>query len=62
MFEKILMPSDGSAYAIKAAGYCADVARKYNAAVTLLYVVEIPPVIGMTATLVIEVLDLGGCL
>jgi nucleotide-binding universal stress UspA family protein len=50
MFEKILMPSDGSTHAIKAAGYCADVAKKYNAAVTLLYVVEIPPVMGIPAS------------
>jgi nucleotide-binding universal stress UspA family protein len=49
MFEKILMPSDGSTHAIKAAGYCADMARRYNASVTLLYVVEIPPMIGMSA-------------
>ena len=47
MFEKILMPSDGSEYALRAATYGADIAKKYNSQLTLLYVVELPPVIGI---------------
>ncbi|MHB9124842.1 MAG: universal stress protein [Armatimonadota bacterium] len=47
MFEKILMPSDGSGYALRAAEYGADVARKYGSAVTIIYVAELPPVIGI---------------
>ena len=47
MFQRILMPTDGSGYALQAAGYGADIARRYNAKVTLLYVAEFPPVIGI---------------
>ena len=47
MFRKILMPSDGSRYALRAAEFAADIARKYDADVTLLYVAELPPVIGI---------------
>jgi len=48
MFEKILMPSDGSSFALHAARYGADLAKKYGSQVTLLYVAEVPPTIGMT--------------
>ncbi len=47
MFQKILVPSDGSDYALDAAGFGADLAYKYGAHVTLLYVVELPPTIGL---------------
>jgi len=47
MFKNILMPSDGSGYALRAAEYAADIAKKYGAEVTTLYVVELPPVIGI---------------
>lgn len=47
MFTKILMPSDGSDYALRAAEYGADIAKKYEAEVTLLYVAEMLPVLGM---------------
>jgi nucleotide-binding universal stress UspA family protein len=47
MFRRILMPSDGSSYALHAAEYAADIAEKYKAKVTLLYVVELPPVLGL---------------
>lgn len=47
MFHKILMPSDGSSYALDAAEYAADIANKYSAEVHLLYVAELPPVLGL---------------
>ncbi len=47
MFHKILMPSDGSSYALDAAEYAADIAKKYGAEVDLLYVVEVPPALGV---------------
>lgn len=47
MFAKILQPSDGSSYALKAAEYGSDIARKYESQVTLLYIVEMPPVAGI---------------
>jgi nucleotide-binding universal stress UspA family protein len=36
MFQKILVPTDGSRYALRAAEYAADLARRYHAEVTLL--------------------------
>ena len=36
MFQKILIPTDGSRYAIRAAEVAADLARRYQAEVTLL--------------------------
>jgi nucleotide-binding universal stress UspA family protein len=36
MFQKILVPTDGSRYAIRAAEVAADLARRYGAEVTLL--------------------------
>jgi nucleotide-binding universal stress UspA family protein len=36
MFRKILVPTDGSRYAIRAAEVAADVARRYHAEVTVL--------------------------
>jgi nucleotide-binding universal stress UspA family protein len=36
MFRKILVPTDGSRYALRAAEYAADLARRYQAEVTLL--------------------------
>ena len=49
MFDKILMPTDGSAYALQAAGYAADIGSKYGSEATLLYVAELPPVLGIAA-------------
>lgn len=46
MFKKILMPTDGSDFALEAAEYCGDVAKRYNAEITILYVAEIPPMLG----------------
>ncbi|HUV04254.1 MAG TPA: universal stress protein [Armatimonadota bacterium] len=46
MFESILLPTDGSACSLRAAEYCADIAKKYGSNVTVLYVAELPPVIG----------------
>lgn len=50
MFERILIATDGSSYALRAAGYAFDIAKKYKAATTLLYVAELPPVIGIPPT------------
>jgi nucleotide-binding universal stress UspA family protein len=36
MFQKILVPTDGSRYALRAAEYAADLARRYHAEVTVL--------------------------
>lgn len=47
MFEHILMPTDGSSHALRAAEYAADIARRYNAKVMVLFVAELPPVIGI---------------
>ena len=47
MFNRILMPSDGSVYALQAAEFGADIAHKYGAEVTILYVAELPPFIGI---------------
>lgn len=47
MFERILIPTDGSSHALRAAEYGADVAAKYESHVTMLYVAEMPPVIGI---------------
>jgi len=47
MFEDILMPTDGSSYALQAAEYGADIAKRYNSNVTALYVAEPPPIIGI---------------
>ena len=47
MFGKILMATDGSHFALHAAEYGADIAKRYDAEVTLLYVAEMPPIIGI---------------
>jgi nucleotide-binding universal stress UspA family protein len=38
--KKILLPTDGSEYSIKAAKYCAEIAIKHESVVTLLHVLE----------------------
>ena len=38
--KKILLPTDGSEYSIKAAKYCAEIATKHESKVTLLHVLE----------------------
>jgi nucleotide-binding universal stress UspA family protein len=41
MFKKILVPTDGSPYALRAAEYAADLAKRYDAEVTLLAVSDL---------------------
>jgi len=41
MFQKILVPTDGSPHALHAAEYAADLARRYQAEVTLLSVSDL---------------------
>lgn len=40
MFQKILVPVDGSAVSVRAAEHAADLARRYGATVTLLFVAD----------------------
>jgi len=40
MFQKILVPVDGSNVSVRAAEHAADLARHYSAAVTLLFVAD----------------------
>lgn len=47
MFNRILQPTDGSPHALRAAEYAADIARRYSSYVTILYVAEMPPVVGI---------------
>ena len=42
MFDRILVPVDGSDYSFKAVKAAASIAEKYNSRVTLLYVVDVP--------------------
>ena len=42
MLQKILLPSDGSEYALQAARAAADLASRYGSAVTMLHVFTIP--------------------
>lgn len=44
MFSKILLASDGSEDAIKAASYAADIAKKYGSQITVLHVFNVPAV------------------
>ncbi len=46
MLERLLIPTDGSEEALQAAEFAADLAAKYGAEVTMLTVVELPPVVG----------------
>jgi nucleotide-binding universal stress UspA family protein len=51
LFKKILVALDGSSYSNQVAKYGADIALRYNAEITLIYVVELPksviPIPGM---------------
>lgn len=47
MFRKIIVPTDGSDYALTAAQYAADVAARYEASLDLIHVAELPPVLGI---------------
>lgn len=47
MFRRILLPTDGSECALHAAAVAADIARRYNARLTVLAVVEPTPAVGM---------------
>jgi nucleotide-binding universal stress UspA family protein len=40
MIRKVLIPIDFSDYSKKALGYCVDFAKKFNAEITLVYVIE----------------------
>ncbi len=51
MIKKILLPTDGSPFAIRAAESAADIAKRYGAGVTMITVVEMPPQIGLQKTL-----------
>lgn len=42
MFEKILVPVDGSDYSFRAVKAAASIAEKYGSKITLLYVVDVP--------------------
>ncbi|MDH7481576.1 MAG: universal stress protein [Armatimonadota bacterium] len=48
MIMKILLPTDGSPFAIRAAEFAADLAKRYGAAVTVITVVEMPLRIGLS--------------
>ena len=39
--EKILLPTDGSKYSLKAAKYAAKIAKKHNSKVTILHVMDL---------------------
>ncbi|MDI6829063.1 MAG: universal stress protein [Armatimonadota bacterium] len=51
MIRKILLPTDGSPFAIRAAEFAADIAKRYGAGVTMITIVEMPPQIGLQKTL-----------
>lgn len=46
VFNKILIPSDGSDYALHAVSYGVDIAKRYQSQVDIVYVVVMPPSIG----------------
>ena len=39
--KKVLLPTDGSEYSLKAAKYCAEIAKKHGSEVTLLHVMPL---------------------